>query len=123
MPYDNDNDEMPYDNDNDQMPYEYANDNDMAITELKCDRNRTKDELKEVGIKYVVINKRGDNMTIKVKQPIETSDLDNEFMREYDDMCKSMEDRQINDFYKARRHIQSTMKGDTPVKKGKIDNA
>ena len=37
-------------------------------------------------------------------------------MREHDNMCKSMEDRQINDFYKARRHIQSTMMGDTPVK-------
>ena len=47
-------------------------------------------------------------------------------MREYDDMHKSMEDRQINDFYEARRHIQSTMKGDTPVKTGQnrqcIDN-
>ena len=27
-----------------------------------------------------------------------------------------MEDRQINDFYEARRHIQSAMMGDTPVK-------
>ena len=27
-----------------------------------------------------------------------------------------MEDRQINNFYEARRHIQSTMVGDTPVK-------
>ena len=47
-------------------------------------------------------------------------------MREYDSMHKSMEDRQINDFYKARRHIQSTMKGNTPVKTGQnrqcIDN-
>ena len=37
-----------------------------------------------------------------------------------------MEDRQINDFYEARRHIQSAMKGDTPVKTGQnrqcIDN-
>ena len=37
-------------------------------------------------------------------------------MREYDNMHKSMEDRQINDFYEARRHIQSAMMGDTPVK-------
>ena len=47
-------------------------------------------------------------------------------MREYDSMRKSMEDRQINDFYKAWRHIQSAMKGDTPVKTGQnrqcIDN-
>ena len=31
-------------------------------------------------------------------------------------MRKSIEDRQINDFYEAQRHIQSTMMGDTPVK-------
>ena len=122
MPYDNDNDEMPYDKDNDQMPYEYANDNDMAITEVKYDRNMTNDELKDVGIKDVVLYKRDDNMMTKVKQPIETSDIDDKFMREYDSMHKSMEDREINDFYEAWRHIQS----DTPVKTGQnkqcIDN-
>ena len=126
MPYDNDNDEMPYDSDNGQMSYEYDNDNDTAITEVKNDRNMTNDDLKDVGIKDVVQYKRDDNMMTKVKRPIETSDIDNDFMREYDSMRKSMEDRQINDFYKARRHIQSAMKGDTPVKTGQnrqcIDN-
>ena len=126
MPYDNDNDQMPYDNDNDQMPYDNDNDNDTAITEVKNDRNMTNDELKDVGIKDMVPYKRDDNMTTKVKRPIETSDVDNDFMREYDSMRKSMEDRQINDYYKARRHIQSAMKGDTPIKTGKniqcIDN-
>ena len=126
MPYDNDNDQMPYDNDNDQMPYEYDNDNDTAITEVKNDRNMTNDELKDVGTKDVVPYKRDDNMMTKVKRPIETSDVDNDFMGEYDSMRKSMEDRQINDFYKAQRHIQSTMKGDTPTKTGQnrqyIDN-
>ena len=122
----NDNDEMPYDNDNDQMPYEYDNDNDTAITEVKNDRNMTNDELKDVGTKDVVPYKRDNNMTTKVKRPIETSDIDNDFMREYDIMHKSMEDRQINDFYEARRHIQSAMKGDTPIKTGQnrqcVDN-
>ena len=126
MPYDNDNDEKPYDNDNDQMPYEYDNDNDTAIIEAKHDRNMTNDELKDVGIRDVVPYKRDDNMMTKVKRPIETSDVDNDFMREYDNMCKSMEDRQIADFYKAWRHIQSAMKGDTPAKTGQnrqcIDN-
>ena len=65
-------------------------------------------------------------MKTKVKWSIETSDVGNDFMREYDNMCKSMEDRQINDFYEARRHIQSAMMGDTPVKTGQnrqcIDN-
>ena len=86
----------------------------------------TNDELKDVGKKDVVLYKRDDKMTTKVKWPIETSDTDDEFMREYDDMCKSMEYRQINDYYEAWRHIQSAMKGDTPVKTGQnrqcIDN-
>ena len=126
MPYNTDNDEMPYDNDNDDMPYEYDNDNDTAITEVKNDRNMTNDESKDVGTKDMVPYKRDDNMTIEVKRPIETSDIDNDFMREYDSMHKSMEDRQINDYYEARRHIQSAMKGDTPIKTGQnrqcIDN-
>ena len=86
----------------------------------------TNDELKYVGTKDVVPYKRDDSMMTKVKRPIETSDVNNDFMREYNSMCKSMEDRQINDIYKARRHIWSTMKGDTPIKTGQnrqcIDN-
>ena len=126
MPYDKDNDDMPDNNDNDQMPDKYANDNETAITEVKYDRNMTNDELKDVGTKDVVLYKRDDKMTTKVKRPIETGDIDDEFMREYDDMCKLMEYRQINDYYEARRHIQSAMKGDTSVKTGQnrqcIDN-
>ena len=125
MPYDNDNDRIPYDNDNDQMPYEYDNNNGIATREMKSDGNMT-NELKEVGTKDKVPYKRNDNMTTKVKWSIQTSHVDNDFMREYDNMRKSMEDRQINDFYEARRHIQSAMMGDTPVKTGKnrqcIDN-
>ena len=78
----------------------------------------TKDELKHVGMKDVVSYKRDDKMMTKVKWPIETNDINNDFMREYDEMHKSMEDRQINDFYEARRQIESTMKGDTPIKTG-----
>ena len=126
MPYDKDNDDTPSDNDNEQMPDKYANDKEMAITEVKYDRNMTNDERKDVGTKDMVLYKRDDKLTTKVKRPIETSDIDDEFMREYDDMCKSMEYRQINDYYKAWRHIQSAMKGDTPVKTGQnrqcIDN-
>ena len=126
MSYDKDNDDMPYDNDNDQTPDEYANDNEMAITEVKYDRNMTNDELKDVGTKDVVLYKRDDKMMTKVKGSIETSDIDDEFMRGYDDMHKSMEYRQISDYYEARRHIQSTIKGDTPIKTGQnrqcIDN-
>ena len=59
---------------------------------------------------------RNDNEMTKVKWSMETNDIDNDFIREYDKMHKSMEDRQINDFYEARRHIQSARMGDTPVK-------
>ena len=125
MPYDNDNDQMPYDNDNEQMPYEYDNDNDIATRETKYDGNMT-NELKDIGIKDKVPYRRDDNMMTKVKWSIETNDVDNDFMREYDSMHKSMKDRHINDFYEAQRHIQSAMMGDTPVKTGQnrqcIDN-
>ena len=114
MPHDKDNDDTPDDNDSEQMPNKYANDKETAITEVKYDRNMTNDELKDVGIKDMVLYKRDDKMMTKVKWPIETSDINDEFMREYDDMRKSMEYRQINDYYEAQRHIQSAMKGETP---------
>ena len=135
MPYDKDNDDMPYDkdnndtpeeNENEQMPDNYANDNETAMTEMKYDRNMMTEELKDVGTKDVVLYKGDDKMTIRAKQPIETNDIDDEFMREYDDMRKLMEYRQVNDYYEAQRHIKSTMKSDTPIKTGKnrqcIDN-
>ena len=53
MPYDNDKDEMPYDSDDNQMPYKYDNDNDIAITEVKNDRNMTNDDLKYVGTNHI----------------------------------------------------------------------
>ena len=98
----NDNDQMPYDNDNEQMPYEY--DNDTATRETKYDGNMT-NELKDVGTKDKVPYRRDNKMMTKVKWSIETNDIDNDFMREYDNMCKSKEDRQINDFNEAQRHI------------------
>ena len=86
----------------------------------------TNDEFKDVGTKGLVLYKRDDRKMTKFKLPIETNDIDDEFMREYDDKCKLMKYRQIHDFYEARRHIQSTMEGDTPIKTGQnrqcIDN-
>ena len=116
---DTDNEQMPYDNDIEQMPYDYDNDNDTATGEMKYDRNMT-NELKDVGTKNKVPYKRDDNMMTTVKWSIETNDFGSDFMKECDNMCKSMEDRQINDFYEAQRHIQSAMMGDTPVKQCKI---
>ena len=73
-------------------------------------------ELKDVNTNDMVPYERNDNETTKVKWSIETNDVDNDFLRDYENMHKSMEDRQINDFYEAQRHIQSAMMDDTPVK-------
>ena len=43
-------------------------------------------------------------MMTKVKWSTETNDIDNRFLREYDNMHKLMEDRQITDYYQAQRH-------------------
>ena len=43
-------------------------------------------------------------------------EIDNRFLRDYDNMCRQIEDRQIDEYYKAQRQIYSTMMGDTPVK-------
>ena len=108
---DNDSDEI--DTDNIQMPYD--NDNDTATGEMKYEQNMT-NELKDVDTNDTVPYKRDDNMMTKVKWSTEINDIDNRILRDYENMHKSMEDRQINDFYEARRHIQSDMMGDTPVK-------
>ena len=126
VPYDSDNENMPDDSDNDQMPAKYAHDYETASDKAKYDENMTNDEPKDVDMKDVVLYNRDDSMMTKVKRPIETRDIDDDFMREYDEMHKLMEYKQIYDYYKGRRHIQSTMEGDTPVKTGQnrqcIDN-
>ena len=40
-------------------------------------------------------------MMTKVKWSIETNDIDDIFLRDYENMRRSMEDRQINDFHEA----------------------
>ena len=83
---------------------------------MKHDENMKRYELNEVGKKDMVIYKKADCIQTKEKRPIETRDIDDDFMREYDEMHKLIESRQIYDYYEARRHIQSAMEGDTPVK-------
>ena len=108
-----DNDFDKIDTDNIQMPYD--NDNDIATGKMKYEQNMT-NELKDTDTNDTVPYERDDNMTTKVKWSIETNDIDNRFLRDYDNMHKLMEDGQINDFYEAQRHIQSAMMGHTPVK-------
>ena len=116
VPYDSDNENMPDDSDNDQMPGKYANYYETVLDKAKYDENMKNDDPKDVGTKDVVLYKRDNGIPTKDKRPIETRDIDDDFMREYDEMHKSMQYKQIYDYYEAWRHIQSAMEGDTPVK-------
>ena len=116
MPHDSDNENILDDNDNDQMPEKYANEYETVSDKAKHDENMKRYELNEVGKKDVVLYKKVDCIQTKEKRPIETRDINDDFMRGFDKMHKSMENKQIYDYYKARRHIQSTMEGDTRVK-------
>ena len=116
MPHDSDNENTPDDNDDDQMPTKYANDYETVSHKAKYDENMKNYEPNDVGKKDMVIYRIVNCIPTKEKRPIETRDIDDDFMREYDEMHKSMEYKQIYDYYEARRHIQSAMEGDTPVK-------
>ena len=118
MPYDSDNKNTPDDSDNDQMPAKYANDYETVSDKMKHDENMINNESKDVGTKDMVLYNRDDSIPTKDKRPIETSDIDDSFMREYDEMHKLMEYKHVYDYYEARRHIQSAMEGDTPIKTG-----
>ena len=114
--HDSDNENTLDDNDDDQMPTKYANDYETVSNKVKYDENMKNYELNDVGKKDVVLYKRDNCILTKEKRPIETRDIDDNFMRDYDEMHKSMEYKQIYDYYEAWRHIQSAMEGDTPVK-------
>ena len=115
-PHDSNNEYMPDDNDDDRMPTKYDNDYETVTDEMKHDENTKSYEQIYVGKKDVVIYNRANHIPTKEKRPIETKDIDKDFMREYDDMCKSMEYKQTHDYYEAQRHIQSAMEGDIPIK-------
>ena len=116
MPRDSDNEYMSHDNDDDQMPAKYDNDYETVTDERKHDKNMKSYEQIDVGKKDVVTYNRAYRIPTKEKRPIETKGIDDDFMREYYEMYKLMEYKQIHDYYEAWRHIQSAMEGDTPTK-------
>ena len=117
-PHDSDNDYMSDDNDDDQMPVKDDNDSETVTDKMKpVDKMNTYKQI-DVGKKDVVTYNRTNRILTVEKRPIDTKDIDDDFMRKYDEMYKSMEYKQISDYYEARRHIQSAMEGDTPIKTG-----
>ena len=108
-----DNDSDKIDIDGIKLPYN--NDNNITTGSMKNEQNVT-DRLKDTDTKDKVPYDRDDNTMTKVKWSTETNNIDNQFLREYDNMCRMMEDRQITDYYQAQRQIQSAMMNDSPVK-------
>ena len=53
---------------------------------------------------------------IHVKWSTETNEIDNQYLRDYNNMHRQIEDKQNEEYYKAQRQIHSAIMGDTPVK-------
>ena len=126
MPYDSDNQYMTDDNDDDKMPSKDDNDSETVTDKMKPVNKMNGHEQIDVGKKDMVTYNRTNRMLTTEKRPIETKDIDDDFMRKYDEMYKLMQYKQTRDYNEARRHIQSTMEGNTPTKTGQnrqcIDN-
>ena len=93
----------------------YDNDSDTNTGSTKYEQNM-KGAHKDTDIKDNIQNDRYDDPVTQSKWSTETNEIDNQFLRDYDNMHRQMEDRQIDEYYKAQRQIYSTMMGNTPVK-------
>ena len=93
----------------------YDNTSDTNTGSTKYDQN-TKGAPKDTDTKDNIQNDRYDNTVTQTKWSTETNEIDNLYLRDYNNMCRQMEDRQIDEYYKAQRQIHSTIMGDIPVK-------
>ena len=93
----------------------YDNDSDTNTGSAKYEQ-KLKGAHKDTDTQDNVQNNRYNDTVTQSKWSTETNEIDNQFLRDYDNMCRQMEDRQIDEYYKAQRQIYSAMMGDTPLK-------
>ena len=93
----------------------YHNASDTNTGSTNYDQN-TKGAPKDTDTKDNVQNDRYDNTVTQVKWSTETNEIDNRYLRDYDNMHRQMEDKQNDESYKAQRQIHSAIMGDTLVK-------
>ena len=93
----------------------YDNNSDTNTSSTKYDQ-KTKGAHKDTDTKDNVQDDRYDNTVTQIKWSTETNEIDNRYLRDYNNMCRQMEDRQIDEYYKAQRQIHSAIIGDTPEK-------
>ena len=89
----------------------YDNNSDTNTSSTKYDQNM-KGALKDTDTKDNIQN----DTETQTKWSTETNEIDNRYLRDYDNMRRQMEDRQIDEYYKAQRQIHSVIMGDTPEK-------
>ena len=94
----------------------YDDDSDTNTDSIKHDQN-TKGAPKDIDTQDNVQNTRHDNKVTHVKWSTETNQIDNQYLRDYDNMHRQIEDKQNEEYYKAQRQIHSTIMGDTPVRR------
>ena len=79
-----DSDSDKFDTDTIKMPYNNVNN---IITGTTKYEQKTISISKDTNAKDIIPHDRHDNMMTKVKWSTETNDIDNRFLREYDNMC------------------------------------
>ena len=93
----------------------YDNASDTNTGSTKHDQNMN-GAPKDTDTKDNVQNDRHDNTVTQVKWSTETKEIDNRYLRDYNNMRRQMKDKQNEEYYKAQRQIYSAIMGDTPVK-------
>ena len=82
----------------------YDNDSDTNTGGTKYDQT-TKGAHKDTDTEDNVLNDRYDDTVTQSKWSTETNEFDNRFLRDYDNMCRQMEDRQIDEYYKVHNPV------------------
>ena len=79
----------------------YDNDSDTNTGSTKYEQNM-KGEYKDTDAENNIQNDRCDDIVTRSKWSTEANKVDNQFLRDYDIMHRQMEDRQIDEYYKAQ---------------------
>ena len=94
--------------DTNKIQMTYDNDSDTNTGSTKYEQNTDTENS--------IQNDRYNDIVTQRKWSTATNKVHNQFLRDYDIMCRQMEDRQIDEYYKSQRQIYSAMMGDTPVR-------
>ena len=108
---DRDSDEV----DTNNIKQTHDNDSNTNTGSTKYEQNM-KGAHRDTDTENNVQNDRYHDTVTQSKWSTNKNEIDSQFLRDYDNMCRQMEDRQIDEYYRAQRQIYSAMMGDTPVK-------